>query len=74
MPAVQYRQQNWAAAHMQLKLGRKCVIPVQVRLRTENAEYVCSRAAPLYRAKFQHLQEQAAVLHEVRYPCSMLYS
>ena len=47
-----------------------CCLAVQVCLRTEHGEYACSRAAASYRAKFQHLQEQAAVLHEVSSPSS----
>ena len=39
----------------------------QVRVRTEAGEYTCTRAANSYKAKFGHLQEQAAVLHEVSY-------
>ena len=45
-------------------------LAAQVRLRTENGEYMCSRAAASYRTKFQHLQEQVAVLHEVSSPSS----
>ena len=51
--------------HAMPRAKPEAAIRVQVKLRTEKAQYLCVRAAPSYRAHFQHLQEQAAVLHEV---------